>query len=60
MKQLGYKTTHSFTWKAGFKSNGVELDLITDDKLTSLLEKQQESWHCICDGKSIHKGNDTR
>ena len=33
MNPLYSHSTPSFTWKAGLKYTGVELDFITDDKL---------------------------
>ena len=48
-------STPSFTWKAGLKMTGVNLDYITDDKLRLLLENNTRGGPSSCMGNRYVK-----
>ena len=48
-------STPSFTWKAGLKMTGVQLDYITDDKLRLLLENNMRGGPSACMGSRYVK-----
>ena len=54
---LGSYSTPSFTWKAGLKTTGVNLDYITDDKLRLLLENNMKGGPSSCMGnRNVKRG----
>ena len=55
INSLSSYSTPSFTWKAGLKMTGVELDYITDDKLRLLLENNMRGGPSACMGNRYVK-----